>query len=439
VPTHWTYRDFAPTDGLFQGDIIAREPLLEVLGNVHKHFCDSKYLAFIVLTQTCDLVVRDKACKAKHIALAVVRPLSSLVPTVLSELCSSPHAGLFPQDRRKTVEEFFDRVLNQNEQAEGWVYLHPDGDVGIGEPAVAMLRISIALRAREHYELIRKARCGRLDTEYRNKLGWLMGNLYSRIDTTDWAEKSSGEEEEKKIIGELLDTPIEGKPPLWVPPTWIAAARTAKVNFKETPHDQLQSVLQKHAPPPPLDAALAEVRRVTNNLRNEFTDAPVVAFQVLVDNDPALLPLVTRQIVAAVQRAVGVHADDRLWQFAEAVTTDDYLLNQIATTLKQFAADFLKRKGARQVGLFVESLPALSYLSADAVGRISFLAEEAYQAAFLDKSAEANAAVSALKCPPSLVAHLRTAAVTAIQDSVAELVVGRLTNSVAFKKTLKAE
>jgi hypothetical protein len=54
-----------------------------VLQLVHNHFADPKYLAFIVLTQTCDLVVRKKACKAKHISLAVIRPLSALVPSFL--------------------------------------------------------------------------------------------------------------------------------------------------------------------------------------------------------------------------------------------------------------------------------------------------------------------------------------------------------------------
>ena len=145
-PTHWTYRECKPTDGLHQGDIIARESLLDVLNLVHKHFTDPKYLAFIVLTQTCDLVVRKKVCKAKHISLAVIRPLAALMPSVLEEMCQSPCPGIFTRDRRKDAEEFLHRVLNQNEQVNGWVYLHPDADVGIGEPAVAMLRISISLR-----------------------------------------------------------------------------------------------------------------------------------------------------------------------------------------------------------------------------------------------------------------------------------------------------
>ena len=192
MPTHWTYDDFKPNECLYQGDIIKREPLLEVLQLVHGHFTNPKYLAFIVLTQTCDLVLRRKGCKAKHISLAVIRPLSALIPSILEEMCHSPRVGVYAKERRTEAEEFLRRVLNQNEQVNGWVYLHPDADVGIGEAAVAMLRISVSLRAPEHYELLRKARCGRLDTEYRNKLGWLKGNLYSRVDSTDWGRESRG-------------------------------------------------------------------------------------------------------------------------------------------------------------------------------------------------------------------------------------------------------
>jgi hypothetical protein len=139
------------------------------------------------------------------------------MPTVLKEMCQSPCSGIFTRDRRKDAEEFLHRVLNPNEQVNGWVYLHPDAEAGIGEPPVAMLRISISLRAAEHYDTILKARCGSLDTEYRNKLGWLTGNLYSRIDTADWGDKDKGEEDEKAIIKDLLDGQTGPRPPAWLP------------------------------------------------------------------------------------------------------------------------------------------------------------------------------------------------------------------------------
>jgi hypothetical protein len=437
VPTHWTYREFAQTDGLFQGDIIAREPLLEVLGNVHEHFCDPKYLAFIVLTQTCDLVLRSKTCKAKHIALAVVRPLSALVPNILSEMCSSPRPGLLPQDRRKTVEEFFHRVLNQNEQAEGWVYLHPDGDVGIGEPAVAMLRISISLRAEEHYDLIRNARRGRLDTEYRNKLGWLKGNLYSRIDTTDWSEKETGGEQEKEIIRELLETPIADRPPLWVPSEWIAAAR-AKVNLATVPHDQLQQVLKIHAPKPPLDVAISEVSRVIDNMREEFTDDPVGAFCTRVAIDPCITPLLARDCADIAGEAVGGNAEQQR-SLEISVLTDSKLASLLSAVLIKEAKAFLTRKGPRKLANFIQVLEAAPVLVGESLVHIRILCENAFGALCLADHGEVEGALASFRLPAPLIEHLRLVAVSCIQESLAKIVSGRLTNNPNFRKALKPE
>jgi hypothetical protein len=100
VPTHWTYRTFKRNDDLFQGDIIAREPLLKVLGQIHAYFCDPKYLVFIIVTQTCDLVLRGGGCKARHISLAVIRSLA-LLPDVLPELCGEIVPGVFRADSKR--------------------------------------------------------------------------------------------------------------------------------------------------------------------------------------------------------------------------------------------------------------------------------------------------------------------------------------------------
>jgi hypothetical protein len=436
VPTHWTYTTCKPEDGLYQGDIIAREPLLGVLNDVHKHFCDPKYLSFIVLTQTCDLVLRNRsACKAKHISLAVIRPLSALMPGLLEEMCNSPGPGVFSKDRREEAEQFLHRVLNQNEQTHGWVYLQPDGDIGIGEPAVAMLRISISLRAKEHYELIRKSRCGRLDTEYRNKLGWLKGNLYSRIDTTDWAEKDSGEAEEKAIIKDLLDAPIGGRPPIWVPSGWIAEVKKKRIKLDDLQPDQINQVLRDNAPKPPLELALAEVKRIVDLMRVEFTDSPAKAFSARVENDPCILPLLARAIAQTVSGVIG----EQQWQYYESLASDAALLGYVAAGLRQQATKFATRHGPRSVGLFIDALAVAPILTADAVGRVGMLSENAFGADWLANQEQINPMLRAMTTPPALVEHFRAAAISSVQESLADRMAGKLTNSQTFKKTLKPE
>jgi hypothetical protein len=353
-------------------------------------------------------------------------------------LCQSPCAGVFTKERRADAEEFLHRVLNQNEQVDGWVYLHPDADVGIGESAVAMLRISISLRAAEHYDMLREARCGRLATEYRNKLGWLKGNLYSRIDTTDWAETDSGDDGERAIIKDLLNTRIAERPPLWVPSTWIAEAKK-KIKLTDVPAGELEQVLRELAPKPSLDVALGEVKRVVNHMLDEFTDKPVAAFKAVIDSDLAIMPLLTRDAVVTIRDALQVPFDDRLWQFAESVSTDATLRGYVVATLKHAAESFIQRRGERKAGLFIDFLAALSPLAGDVAVRLMFLAEEVYGAEYLAKVDEVRTSILAVKWPLQLIAHLRTVVVASIQESVADLVAGRLTNSPLFKKSMKPD
>ena len=60
MSTHWTYEAIPPEADLAQGDIL--EPtsaLREVLREIHPYFLNPKYVAFLVLSQSCDLVRRS--------------------------------------------------------------------------------------------------------------------------------------------------------------------------------------------------------------------------------------------------------------------------------------------------------------------------------------------------------------------------------------------
>src|SRR5208337_3879354 len=107
VPNHWTYKSFQPGDDLSQGDIIARtEPVLGILRDIHAYFCNPKYLCFIVLTQSCDLVMRGGTCKARQIGLGVVRSLDDILSDNLAELCGTGFPGIYRRDARIAAQQF---------------------------------------------------------------------------------------------------------------------------------------------------------------------------------------------------------------------------------------------------------------------------------------------------------------------------------------------
>jgi hypothetical protein len=292
MPSHWTYDSFEPSDHLRQGDLLRRTgELLSVLSQVHNFFCDERYLLFAILTQTCDLVRRSGRCKAEHIQLAVIRELEPLLPRMLEERCGVGVPLVFKKESRYSAQQSLQKILNQNDQARGLFYLHPDADAGVATPSVIMLRISIALK-REHYELLLSARCGRLRTEYSNKLGWLSGNLYSRIATPDWEDQQNNKEASAKLARDYLARVASDE--MWVPSAWVEAAKAAGVETMEISAQDFLVHVREHAQPEPLDLVL---RSAENILRVIVTERLADAIKVHLSSTDALLDSVVSRVV----------------------------------------------------------------------------------------------------------------------------------------------
>lgn len=228
---HWTYAK-PETSVLCQGDVLLpRTELREnVLRPVHPYFAHQKYLAFMVTTQSCDLVLRDGKPSASHISIAPVRSLKAVWLKIAKTLRCHMGGRFFDEKGKDQARQLLDRIVDQNETSLGLFYLHPDGEVGIGDPSVAYLRLGVALRA-SHYKVLLAARTASLTPEFRAKFGWLLGNLYSRAAARDWADDKAN----KKTIRDLKRDFVGGKyvdePPVWVDANKAKAAKAAKIDF----------------------------------------------------------------------------------------------------------------------------------------------------------------------------------------------------------------
>ncbi len=237
---HFTYQP--PKNELQQGDLLTRTPeLAAVLQEFHPHYHsheDYKYL--IVLTQTCDLVQREGSyCKARYITLAAVRSLATAVKRELKKHQHSQReakAGYCNLDAKSLIKQFFVRLLNNNEL--GYFYLHNDLELGIQEPVVAFLSLSIAIKADLHYQKCLDARIAQLEENFQAKLGWLVGNMYSRVGTPDWTDKGYNDEEFGKIVEEMVD----GVGILWIKDQYIKKlAKEEKRQKQSAPGYELTS------------------------------------------------------------------------------------------------------------------------------------------------------------------------------------------------------
>lgn len=297
-PSHWTYASFKPEDSLAQGDLIGRtDAVLSLFEQVHEYFCDPKYLAFSILTQSCDLERHDGECKIKYISLAVVRSLDSVLFDLLDSTCERIGEGAYTEESKEKARMLLTRVFNQNEQAAGLFYLHPDKDAGIDVESVVLLRVAITLCA-QHYDLLRESRRGRLASEFRSKLGWLVGNLYGRVGTTDWSETASRRGELNALVKRYLDEPpplpkacrIQVPPevcPMWFRRSWVREAKKKNLALDKMNRTELKSAIESCKPPSPKEVALEQVAKVLRDVMPKISADQVEILKGRLDNSAA--------------------------------------------------------------------------------------------------------------------------------------------------------
>lgn len=283
---HWSYTEILDHD-LAQGDILLpTNDLRKALDTAHKWFNDPKYLGFVVISQTCDLVRRRGGpCKTPYIEIAVVRPFRAHILALLRQHCCWIGDRIFPKSEWRPAAELVDRIINQNESSLGIFYLHPEAAIGIGEGAIALLRVSISLRASEHYETLVAARKGRLHPEFANKMGWLCGNLYSRVGIRDWKESKEDKRTAESIKKDLLGGE-NGSGPLFLecPSKFLDDVREGKISLQAETAEKIESVIREYTEKPYKDRALGAIGRVLE--RQSIDEATRTKVRNILNSDP---------------------------------------------------------------------------------------------------------------------------------------------------------
>ena len=189
---------FAPDDEvekqhLLQGDLLIRSgELIDVLSQAHQYYAQAEnYTHFVVITQTCDLVRRGKKPpKAPYITIAAVRPLHVLLDRHFNKLSflwrGNDEIGIYDLEKKHLAEQLLERLLNNEEK--NFFFFKAGSHPSIVEDLCAFLPLSVALK-QCHYDALLRAKVAQLDPLFSAKLGWLVGNQYSRIATPDLEER----------------------------------------------------------------------------------------------------------------------------------------------------------------------------------------------------------------------------------------------------------
>lgn len=276
MAVHWTYQDIGAAGGdLEQGDILyPSEDLLALFRDEHPYFFKDEFLGFMVASQSCDLVRRKGGVKASFISLSAIRPLSKMMPTLIAQVASPVAPSRFPVSGIEGAKQLLERIFNQNEQSIGLFFLFPDADLKLGEEAVATLRVTVPVSSAQ-YDVLTRSRVGRLKPEFQAKLGWLLGNLYNRPATPDWADFPGGKEKFDGLVsrfskGNEGDANVE-----WIEDLLIQEARRIGRSLEEASLEELESL----RPPPTMDRALDEINAQLSKVLPEVDSEVLVKFR----------------------------------------------------------------------------------------------------------------------------------------------------------------
>lgn len=256
---HFTYKSNPDMNSLCQGDILKiTDELREVLTTVHPYFKNEQYKFFMVLTQSCDLVRRDKkTCKTPYVTLAAVRCFSEFFEKLLiSKKYAESNNGYLLMDSKQQsgAYQLLERIYNNTEP--DYFFLYKEDLLDLPESMIASLKVSIALKSELHYDICLRAKHLELSDEFKAKLGWLVGNIYSRVGTTDWESILTPAQRKSMLTEELQSHCIIGsKEQIRILKKELASnagglqTQEAVANFIldcpiETPYDKMIKILE---------------------------------------------------------------------------------------------------------------------------------------------------------------------------------------------------
>lgn len=188
---HWTYKEPHEQEAstLEQGDLLEKTPeLIEILKKYHPYYAThADNLFFMVVTQSCDLVLRNGSeCKSRYISLAPVRAVKAVLKREFDDKLFNSEPGAQPYASVKTkttIEQFLERLYNNNEPS--FFFYEQNPTAGVSEPMCGILSLAISIKS-EHYQTCFTARRLSIKDEFQAKVGWLIGQLFSRVGTRDW-------------------------------------------------------------------------------------------------------------------------------------------------------------------------------------------------------------------------------------------------------------
>jgi hypothetical protein len=182
--------------------------------------------------------------------------------------------------------------------------------------------------------------------EFSAKLGWLAGNLFSRVATPDWEDKAKDEQASTKQVRALMQRVSQPNDENWVPAKWMRFAREKKTDLSNIPLVRFRSALSEFAPPELLNVILDAVQRLG---RAVIVDGPAAIVGGELAEDTQFIGEVVGQIKARIGNLLSENQKELL---AGSLIGDKAFCKAMADQ----AANLLKRNAAAVGGCLPDKL-----------------------------------------------------------------------------------
>lgn len=106
-----------------------------------------------------------------------------------------------------------------------------------------------------------------LKSPFQEKLGWLTGNLYSRVGTPDWCPDHITEAEFRAKIRRLVDQPVA-----WIADEKLKQARSALAESTEITRSELRNAVESSVVKPKKERVLEVVEAVIADYAKASTE-----------------------------------------------------------------------------------------------------------------------------------------------------------------------
>jgi hypothetical protein len=238
-------------DCLSQGDVIEKTPeVVDRVSQAHQYYANAvDYTHFMVITQSCDLIRRRGEFKAPYITVAAVKPLRIAINHYFETTAKPIEHSNFtyqPMSAQDKAKQLLERHLNNTES--DYFFLPRSGHPGLKEDLLVFLRLTIALR-KEHYDVLSSAKIAELSDVFQAKLGWLKGNIYSRVATPDLSDQGLDSDAIKK---DFYKEHIPLTSSIWLSSLQVAQLRSkvknhASVLGRDLTSDEVLKLIEENA------------------------------------------------------------------------------------------------------------------------------------------------------------------------------------------------